>query len=137
MGAKAADILKLLEDSRDSKGAESNGTSGGGSLALESLLSARGSVVSDSRTNTLIINDTAVNIDKVRKMIDLLDVAVKQVMVEARVVTADTTFARELGINWNLQRGNPSLAQGPNGSTVWGGDFSPKFDLGVLSPRDE
>ncbi len=129
--AKAADILKLLEDSRDSKGAESNGTSGGGSLALESLLSARGSVVSDSRTNTLIINDTAVNIDKVRKMIDLLDVAVKQVMVEARVVTADTTFARELGINWNLQRGNPSLALGPNGSTVWGGDFSPKFDLGV------
>ncbi|MCK7607960.1 type IV pilus secretin PilQ [Acinetobacter portensis] len=129
--AKAADILKLIEDSRDGKGAASNGTSGDSSLALESLLSNRGSAVSDSRTNTLIVNDTAVNIDKIRKMIGLLDVAVKQVMVEARVVTADTTFAHELGINWNLQRDNPSFLGGSNGSNVWGGDFSPKFDLGV------
>ena len=75
--AKSADILKLLEDSRDSKGSEANGTAGSSSLALESLLSSRGSAVSDGRTNTLIINDTAQNIDKVRRMIDLLDVAVK------------------------------------------------------------
>lgn len=129
--AKSSDILKLLEDSRDSKGAAANGTAGSSSLALESLLSSRGSVVSDNRTNTLIVNDTAHNIDKVRKMIDLLDVAVKQVMIEARIVTAQTEFSRELGINWGLQRNNPSLAAGPNGSNVWGGTYSPKFDLGV------
>jgi type IV pilus assembly protein PilQ len=129
--AKSSDILKLLEDSRDSKGAAANGTAGSSSLALESLLSSRGSVVSDNRTNTLIVNDTAHNIDKVRKMIDLLDVAVKQVMIEARIVTAQTEFSRELGINWGLQRNNPSLAAGPNGSNVWGGAYSPKFDLGV------
>ncbi len=87
----------MLEDSRDSKGSESNRTAGSESLALESLLSARGSAVSDSRTNTLIINDTQQNIDKIRRMIDLLDVAVKQVMVEARIVTASTDFSRELG----------------------------------------
>ncbi|WP_374664342.1 type IV pilus secretin PilQ [Acinetobacter sp.] len=129
--AKSAEILKLLEDSRDGKSAASNGTAGSGSLALEGLLSSRGSVVSDNRTNTLIVNDTAQNIDKVRKMIDLLDVAVKQVMVEARIVTAQTDFSRELGINWGLQRHNPSLNAGANGSNIWGGEFSPKFDLGV------
>ena len=64
-------------------------------------------------------------------MIDLLDVAVKQVMVEARIVTAQTEFSRELGVNWGLTRHNPSLSAGANGSNVWGGDFSPKFDLGV------
>jgi type IV pilus assembly protein PilQ len=73
-------------------------------LALESLLSARGSAVSDSRTNTLIINDTQQNIDKIRRMIDLLDVAVKQVMVEARIVTASTDFSRELGIKWSAKK---------------------------------
>ncbi|CAM2953243.1 type IV pilus secretin PilQ [Acinetobacter celticus] len=129
--AKSADILKLLEDSRDSKGSEANRTAGSSSLALESLLSSRGSAVSDGRTNTLIINDTAQNIDKVRRMIDLLDVAIKQVMVEARIVTAQTDFSRDLGINWGLTRNNPSLSAGANGSNVWGGDFSPKFDLGV------
>ena len=121
--AKAADVLKLLEDSRDAKGSVSNRTAGSDSLALESLLSSRGSVVSDSRTNTLIVNDTSQNIDKIRKMIDLLDVAVKQVMVEARIVTASTDFSRELGIKWSAQKlGN---------SPVWGGDFQPSFDLGV------
>lgn len=120
--AKAADVLKLLEDSRDAKGSVSNRTAGSDSLALESLLSSRGSVVSDSRTNTLIVNDTSQNIDKIRKMIDLLDVAVKQVMVEARIVTASTDFSRELGIKWSAQKlGN---------SPVWG-DFQPSFDLGV------
>ncbi len=129
--AKSADILKLLEDSRDSKGSEANRTAGSSSLALESLLSSRGSAVADGRTNTLIINDTAQNIDKVRRMIDLLDVAIKQVMVEARIVTAQTDFSRDLGINWGLTRHNPSLSAGANGSNVWGGEFSPKFDLGV------
>ena len=81
--------------------------------------------VADTRTNTLIINDTAQNIDKIRKMIDLLDVAIKQVMVEARIVTAQTDFSRELGIKWSAKK-----VEGNNGP-VWGGEFSPKFDLGV------
>ncbi|MDH0834662.1 type IV pilus secretin PilQ [Acinetobacter johnsonii] len=123
--AKSADVLKLLEDSRDSKGSESNRTAGSESLALESLLSARGSAVSDSRTNTLIINDTQQNIDKIRRMIDLLDVAVKQVMVEARIVTASTDFSRELGIKWSAKK------EAGNNSPTWGGDFQPSFDLGV------
>ncbi|MBK5649617.1 MAG: secretin and TonB N-terminal domain-containing protein, partial [Acinetobacter sp.] len=100
--SKAADILKLIEDARDSKGAAGNGTTNTNSLALESLLSSRGSAVADTRTNTLIINDTAQNIDKIRRMVDLLDVSVKQVMIEARIVSASTDFTKEMGVKWGI-----------------------------------
>ena len=121
--AKAADVLKLLEESRDAKGSISNRTANSDSLALESVLSPRGSAVADVRTNTLIVNDTAQNIDKVRKMIDLLDVAVKQVMVEARIVRATTDFTKEMGVKWGiLSQGitnNDSLLVGGSDTTLW------------------
>ena len=121
--AKAADILKLIEDSRDSKGGVSNRTTNSDSLALESLLSSRGSAVADTRTNTLIINDTALNIDKIRKLIDLLDVSVKQVMIEARIVSASTDFTKEMGVKWGiLSQGitsNNDLLVGGSETTLW------------------
>ncbi len=121
--AKAADVLKLIEDTRDGKTAVANRTANSDSLALESLLSSRGSAVADTRTNTLIVNDTAQNIDKVRKMIDLLDVQVKQVMVEARIVRASTSFTKELGVKWGiLSQGvnsNNSLLVGGSDTTLW------------------
>ena len=121
--AKVADVLKLLEDSRNSKGAQANGTTNTDSLALESLLSSRGSAVADTRTNTLIVNDTATNIDKVRKMVDLLDVSVKQVMIEARIVRASTGFSKEMGVKWGiLSQGvtrNSDLLVGGSDQTLW------------------
>lgn len=121
--AKAADVLKLIEDSRDSKGATNNRTSNSDSLALESLLSSRGSAVADIRTNTLIVNDTAQNIDKIRKMVDLLDVSVKQVMIEARIVSASTDFTKEMGVKWGvLSQGitsNNNLLVGGSDTTLW------------------
>ncbi len=121
--AKATDVLKLIEDTRDGKGAVANRTANSDSLALESLLSSRGSAVADSRTNTLIVNDTAQNIDKVRKMIELLDVQVKQVMVEARIVRASTSFTKELGVKWGiLSQGitnNKNLLVGGSETTLW------------------
>jgi len=121
--AKVAEVLKLLEDSRNPKGAQANGTNNTDSLALESLLSSRGSVVADTRTNTLIINDTSNNIDKVRKMIDLLDISVKQVMVEARIVRATTDFTKEMGVKWGiLSQGitkNNDLLVGGSDTTLW------------------
>ncbi|MEN8320853.1 type IV pilus secretin PilQ [Acinetobacter junii] len=121
--AKAADILKLIEESRDGKGAISNRTTNSDSLALESLLSPRGSAVADTRTNTLIVNDTAQNIDKIRKMIDLLDVSVKQVMIEARIVRASTDFTKEMGVKWGiLSQGitsNNDLLVGGSDTTLW------------------
>ena len=121
--AKAADVLKLIEESRDGKGAMSNRTSSSDSLALESLLSSRGSAVADTRTNTLIVNDTALNIDKVRKLIDLLDVSVKQVMIEARIVSASTDFTKEMGVKWGiLSQGitsNNDVLVGGSDTTLW------------------
>lgn len=121
--AKAIDVLKLIEDTRDGKGAVANRTTNSDSLALESLLSSRGSAVADTRTNTLIVNDTAQNIDKVRKMIELLDVQVKQVMVEARIVRASTSFTKELGVKWGiLSQGitnNNNLLVGGSETTLW------------------
>lgn len=121
--AKAIDVLKLIEDTRDGKGAVANRTTNSDSLALESLLSSRGSAVADTRTNTLIVNDTAQNIDKIRKMIELLDVQVKQVMVEARIVRASTSFTKELGVKWGiLSQGitnNNNLLVGGSETTLW------------------
>ena len=121
--AKVAEVLKLLQDSRNPKGAQANNTANTDSLALESLLSLRGSAVADTRTNTLIINDTANNIDKIRKMIDLVDISVKQVMVEARIVRATTDFTKEMGVKWGiLSQGinkNNDLLVGGSDKTLW------------------
>ncbi|WP_445407015.1 type IV pilus secretin PilQ [Acinetobacter seifertii] len=149
--AKATDVLKLIEETRDAKGAAVNRTANSDTLALESLLSSRGSAVADTRTNTLIVNDTAQNIDKIHKMIDLLDVQVKQVMVEARIVRASTSFTKELGVKWGiLSQGitkNNDLLVGGSETTLWNlknPDSSGKYtierpdnlnvDLGVSNP---
>ncbi|AUX86029.1 type IV pilus secretin PilQ [Acinetobacter tandoii] len=120
--AKAADVFKLVTDSRKEAG-KNTGVNNQDSLALESLLSSRGSIVSDDRTNTLIVNDTAQNIDKIRKMVDLLDVQVQQVMVEARIVRASTSFTKEMGVKWGiLSQGinsNNDLLVGGSDQTLW------------------
>lgn len=82
--AKAADIAALLKG-------EDN-----------SLLSERGSVSVDERTNTLLVQDTAVRLEEVRTLVNTLDIPVKEVMIEARIVTANDGFTRELGVRWGL-----------------------------------
>ncbi len=66
----------------------------------DGLLSDRGSVLVDERTNSLIVTDTGENLDEVRELLVLLDIPVKQVMIEARIVSANDDFSRELGIRW-------------------------------------
>ncbi|MCB0271601.1 MAG: type IV pilus secretin PilQ [Bdellovibrionales bacterium] len=68
---------------------------------ISSVLSERGSVDIDSRTNTLIIKDIRENLDKAKKMVDILDTQTPQVSIEARIVEATDTFGRSLGINWS------------------------------------
>ena len=120
--AKAADIEKLITQS---KTAGNNGSSNSGNSDEDrgNLLSPRGTISADTRTNTLIINDTALNIDQIRKMVDLLDVSVKQVMVEARIVKASTDFTKEMGVKWGLlSQGinqNDHLLVGGSDTTLW------------------
>lgn len=79
--AKAAEIASLL-------------TSDSG------LMSSRGTAVVDERTNTLLMKDSGGNLDKIREAIALLDVPVRQVLIEARIVIANTSVGEKLGIRW-------------------------------------
>jgi type IV pilus assembly protein PilQ len=68
------------------------------------LLSARGSAVVDSRTNTLIVRETAKRLEEVKKLIRKLDIPVRQVMIESRIVIASNTFAKELGVRFGVAK---------------------------------
>ena len=134
--AKATDIEKLITEGKNSKNSNNNNNnnnSSGNSTDLASLdpygnnvgslLSPRGTVTVDARTNILIVTDTAQKIDQIRKMVDLLDVSVKQVMVEARIVRATTDFTKEMGVKWGiLSQGitkNNDLLVGGSDQTLW------------------
>ncbi|MDO6567836.1 type IV pilus secretin PilQ family protein [Alteromonas sp. 1_MG-2023] len=66
------------------------------------ILSERGTVTVDERTNTMLIRDTLPSIDEARKMIEALDVPVKQVLIESRMVTVLDNVDEELGVRWGL-----------------------------------
>ncbi|EAR26758.1 putative type IV pilus biogenesis protein PilQ (cytoplasmic ATPase) [Pseudoalteromonas tunicata D2] len=67
-----------------------------------SIMSSRGAVSVDTRTNTLLIKDTAKSIENVRRMVETLDVAVKQVVIESRMVTVRDSVQEDLGIRWGF-----------------------------------
>ena len=110
--AKAADIAKLLEAQRitSRKGSanrgETKGTAQGeqDEVQLKGLLSTRGNVTADERTNTLLVQDTAEKLVEIRQLVARLDIPVRQVMIEARVVIASDNFARDLGVRFGYNR---------------------------------
>ena len=67
-----------------------------------SILSPRGSVSVDERTNTLLIRDTAKSIEDIKRMVNILDVPIRQVIIEARMVTVKDNLNEELGIRWGV-----------------------------------
>ncbi len=69
-----------------------------------SLLSERGNVTVDNRTNTLLIRDTATNLEGARRMVDRLDVPVRQVLIESRIVIADDNYSKDLGVKFGYSR---------------------------------
>lgn len=64
------------------------------------LLSDRGSVIVDDRTNAIILTDTSERLSDIRRVLQQLDIPVRQVQIEARIVTANTNFTESLGIRW-------------------------------------
>lgn len=83
---------------------------------VQKLLSKRGSAVFDERTNQIFIQDTPSKLDEVRKIIAKVDIPVRQVMIEARVVEASDLFSRSLGVNMNYTNTNvPTTAVAPPG----------------------
>ena len=90
--ADASELFKLFKP----KG--SSGSDGQG--ATKSILSPRGSVIVDERTNSLLITETAERLEEFRRLVALIDVPVRQVQIEARIVRASSDFDRALGVRW-------------------------------------
>ena len=95
---KAEDLKNLLSDDK------------------QRVLSKRGSAVFDARTNTLFVQDTGSKLDELRKLIVKIDVPVRQVMIEARIVIADDKWSKQLGFRFGgrggYNRGNTNLGVG-------------------------
>jgi type IV pilus assembly protein PilQ len=94
---------------------------------VKDLLSKRGSVTVDKRTNVLIVKDVSDSLARVEGLVHQLDQQTPQVLIEARIVEASSTFSRELGIQWGGQigfspsTGNPTGLVFPNTAIVTGG----------------
>src|SRR5690554_3224704 len=99
--ANAKEMFELF------RGEEGGGRSGGqsaggqgGSRSTGSVLSERGQAIVDERTNSIIITDTADRIEAFKRLVDQIDIPIRQVMIEARIVIANTDFRKELGVRW-------------------------------------
>jgi type IV pilus assembly protein PilQ len=90
--AKVTDLAKLIKA----------GTGG----ATNSMLSPRGSLSIDERTNTLLVQDTADKLADIRRLVQVLDVPVKQVLIEARIVVVSDTYERDLGAQLGFTSAN-------------------------------
>lgn len=115
--AKADAIVTQL------RGDGSGGTTAGGRTRL---LSPRGTVIAEPRTNQLFVSDTPSNLAQVQEMIAKLDIPVRQVMIEARIVEAGDTFGRSLGVKLGftdlrgVRGGEPGYNLGNSGVSVAG-----------------
>ena len=101
---KAEDFQKLLNGQAGMLGAASGGGAGGIGGQGGRILSKRGSVSADKRTNTLFIQDTPKNLDAIQQILNKVDIAVKQVMIESRIVIADDKFGKSLGARFGVQK---------------------------------
>jgi len=94
---------------------------------LKEMLTKRGSVILDDRTNTLIITDLPRNIGIVDDLIQTLDVQIQQVQIEARIVEANKNWQQQFGVKWpESNSGNASITSGSSSTTTpWVGTSAP------------
>jgi type IV pilus assembly protein PilQ len=94
--ANAKDIFELFsgEDSDDDSSGES------GSKSTKGILSTRGSAIVDERTNSIILTETEEKIVQFKLLIEQVDIPIRQVMIEARIVVANSDFSKEIGVRW-------------------------------------
>lgn len=101
--AKASDLAELIKG----KG--------------NSLMSERGNVTVDARTNTLLLQDTADNLADIRRLVATLDIPIRQVLIEARIVIVNDDFSRDLGARFGVNKAFPFSSGGLG--TVGGGPY--------------
>lgn len=104
--AKASELAELLKTDE-----------GGG------MLTDRGSVTVDDRTNTLLISDTADQLAEIRALVHRLDIPIRQVLIESRIVIATDDFNRDIGVRWGVNRNtaNPGGLEDPDGGFALSG----------------
>lgn len=107
---KADDLKTLISDSK------------------QSLMSKRGSAVVDVRSNTLFVQDTEKNIAKIEKIINQIDIPVRQVLIEGRIVLADDGFSKELGARFGIGR-NKSWNNAETAGVTAGGSLSNIYNV--------
>ncbi len=117
--AKAADLATLLK-SEENK-----------------LLSERGNVTVDERTNTLLVQDTTSKLEEVRSLVELLDIPIRQVLIESRVVIANDDFAKDIGVKlgggYTADKAFPNsntqalVTGGLPGDVTWNPAFGPTY----------
>ena len=117
--AKAADILLQITTNTSSAGAGGTATR---------FLSERGSAISEPRTNQLFVTDTPAKLEAMKALLATLDVPVRQVLIEARIVEARDTFGRALGVR--LGGGDLRAQRGGDGGYSIGGDNRVVFGTG-------
>ena len=93
--ADAGEMASLVQSASEGGGEDQGGGSTG-------LLSSRGSVTIDQRTNTLLVNDTTERVDAVRELVSDLDRPVRQVLIESRIVIARSDFNHQLGVRFGV-----------------------------------
>ena len=122
--SKAADIATQLTSSGGSGGG------GAGATGARGLLSARGSVIAEPRTNQIFVSDIPSRLIQVEEMIAKLDVAVRQVLIEARIVEATDTFGKSLGVKLGggdlrgIRGGDAGYSVGGGNRIALGGNYN-------------
>jgi len=121
---KAEEVAKALS------GQALGGGGGGTSAQATRILSPRGSVIFETRTNQLFVTDVPSKLEEIQTMITKIDIPVRQVLIEARIVEADDSFGRSLGIKLGstdlrgLRNGIPGYGVGGNNYLTIGGNYS-------------
>jgi type IV pilus assembly protein PilQ len=112
------------------KGLTGQASGQGGSGAASRILSPRGSVIYETRTNQLFVSDIPSKLEEIQAMISKIDIPVRQVLIEARIVIADDKFGRSLGVKLGasdlrgLRGGTPGSGVGNNSRVTIGGNMN-------------
>jgi type IV pilus assembly protein PilQ len=130
---KAEEIAKGLAGQNIGSGGSGGGSGaggGGGGGSGTRILSPRGSVISEARTNQLFVSDIPSKLEEIQAMITKIDIPVRQVLIEARIVEANDKFGRALGVklgasdNRGLRGGIPGYGVGGNNYVTVGGNYN-------------
>ncbi|MBQ1762165.1 MAG: type IV pilus secretin PilQ, partial [Aquincola sp.] len=124
---KAEEVAKGLTGQTTSQG---GGAGAGGNTVNTRILSPRGSVIFETRTNQLFVSDIPSKLEEVQAIIAKIDIPVRQVLIEARIVEADDTFGRALGVKLGgsdlrgVQGGIPGWGVGGGNYVTVGGGYN-------------